>query len=195
MRSALVWTVVAGLALGGVALTGCGGDDDGEAEQITGPDSGAEENGDSDGSVAFGMPDGTYGAILTIDGTEVSYAAASAAEAGGIAIPITGLGDQRFLSLGGGAPGTANNVQLRMLPIGQTGSYTCGEGPSDFRLVHVYLVQEFVTFRAEGDVGSCRIEVTRAGDTYEGTFQGTFVNGDGESRTASGSFRNDGSSL
>lgn len=183
--------LAAALAFGGLAACNDSNDDKNPVSSNDDEQQGAETGS----NVEFDLAAGVYGALLQINGVIADYTTDTPAVTNAVVIPITGLGDERYLTMGGNPPGSANNIQLRMLPIGQTGSYTCGEGPSSFRLVHVYLVQEFVTYRAEGDVGDCSIEVLRADELYEGTFSGTFVNDEGQTLTAQGSFRNDGSGL
>ena len=140
------------------------------------------------------VPEGQFGAVFDLDGASGEYLDPGA----GQVIPITGLGDQRFLSLGGGRPGTINRIQLRMIPINQTGTFTCGEGPSSFRIVHIwYTAADGTTYLAgEQDRGECTIEVSRVGAVYEGTFSARVFNDAGESiGITNGSFRNDGSAL
>lgn len=144
------------------------------------------------GSSGSTLSAGDYGASFEAGGSTISALQTDPRAA----IPITGLGDQRFLELGGGGV-VEDGARLRMLPINQTGSYECGKGPSDFRLVEMIVRVDGVEYRADKDTGgSCSIDVTAAGDTYEGTFSGTLLSVDGASVTVSGGlFRNDGSML
>jgi hypothetical protein len=139
------------------------------------------------------VPEGRFGAVLDVNGTTFQYLPDNA----GVVIPITGLGAQRFLTMGGGGSGVPNSVQLRMIPINQTGNFTCGEGPNSFRIVHIWFIdQNGVSYRAGEGQGDCSITVSQVGAVYEGTFSGRVVSDAGDTITLSdGSFRNDGSSL
>lgn len=135
------------------------------------------------------LPGDKFGASFDADGVGV-LASLDAQPA----VPITGVGDERFLELGGGAV-VSDGARLRMLPIGQTGEFQCGQGPSDFRLVEMIVMVSGATYRADKDGGSCTIQVTRADSLYEGTFSGSLVGEGGTVSVTNGIFRNDGSSL
>jgi hypothetical protein len=90
-----------------------------------------------------------------------------------------------------GGAGGGNHARLRMIPINTTGIFTCGQGPNSFRLVEAIVAVGGVQYVANNTAGSCTIEVSSVGSTYEGTFSGTFVNTGGESiAVTSGQFRN-----
>ena len=89
--------------------------------------------------------------------------------------------------------GDTPTLQLNFIPDGGVGSYSCGSGPNQFRLVAM-AYNGYTSTNAPG--GSCSIEVTSAGDRYEGSFSATLYSGGGDQMTiTNGFFRNDGSQL
>lgn len=137
------------------------------------------------------IPDGEFGIAFKADGATHTRTI-EAGNVSGIALAITGLGDQRFLAFNG----TGIFDQLRMIPINQTGTYTCGQGPSSFRLVEMWLTFNTSTqYKADSTVGSCTIVVNQVGDVYSGTFSATVVKNSDSIAITDGVFKVDGSAL
>jgi|GEM_PF-3536970 len=149
--------------------------------------------GDNSGEGGTGaIPDGEFGLVFKADGTQFTRTVTTPIP-GGIALAITGLGDERFLAFN--SSGILD--QLRMLPINQTGTFICGQGPNSFRLVEIWLGLENGLHKADVNGGSCTIVVSSVGSIYAGTFSGVVVSADGNSQVtiSEGEFRVDGSSL
>lgn len=129
------------------------------------------------------LADDEYGYTMTVDGENVTVTDVLALD--GFDRPVA-----NYLSLG-----DAPALQLRMIPDGGEGAYTCGEGPA-FRKVELWYLHQGVYYYSENDGSSCSIEVTSADSTYEGTFSGTLYSNAGTKLVITdGFFRNDASDL
>ncbi len=147
--------------------------------------------GDNSGSGGSGaIADGEFGLVFKADGTQFTRTVTTPIQSG-IALAITGLGDERYLAFNG----SGILDQLRMLPINQTGTFVCGQGPNSFRLVEIWLGLENGLHKADVNGGSCTINVATTGSIYSGTFSGVVVSGDSQVIISEGEFRVDGSSL
>jgi len=123
-----------------------------------------------------------FGYSMDVDGTEVTDNTVLALD--GFDRQVAG-----FLTLG-----DTPAFQIRMIPEGVSGSYSCGEGPNSFRLVGMSY-QGFTTDN-ESHPGSCSVDVTFAAGIYSGTFSGTLYNSDGDvMEITNGIVRNDGTGL
>jgi|SRR5690554_3959949 len=132
---------------------------------------------DSDGT--GGQTPGEFGYSMDVDGVPVSSTDI---------LPLESIYDTTVI-LGGPA-----QLQLRGIPINQTGTYTCGVDS----IALWYLVDGWRSHESNrpGFSGSCTIEITSAGAVYEGTFSGTlFANNGAKIVITNGKFRNDGSHL
>ncbi len=146
--------------------------------------------GDDSGAGGAGgsIPDSEFGIKFKADGTQFTRTVTTPGQSG-IALAITGLGDQRYLAFN-----DSSFDQLRMLPINQTGTFVCGQGP-DFRLVEIWISLADGQYKADVNGGSCTIVVSSAGDIYSGVFSGVVVKGDSQVTISEGEFRVDGSAL
>lgn len=153
----------------------------------TAPSSGGDDSGN--------IPEGEFGTLFDVGGERVGTTSA-AGSVGTHALSITGTGTDRFLELGNVGASGANTARIRLIPIATTGTFTCGEGPNSFRLVEMFVnAGGSHTANANTPGSSCTIEVTRTGDVYEGTFEGTLISGDSSITVTNGMFRNDGKDL
>lgn len=131
-----------------------------------------------------GLAAGEYG--YTMDANDVNVSVTGVAPLDGFDRPVAG-----YLILG-----NAPSLQLRMIPDGGVGSYTCGSGPSFREVALWYLYQSVYYYSDNSFGGSCSIEVTAADSVYEGTFSGTLYSNSGDALViTNGFFRNDGSNL
>lgn len=139
-----------------------------------------------------GISENEFGLVFKADGLLTTRTIATV-DHRGIALAITGLGNDRYLAF----IGTGVTDQLRMIPINQTGTYTCGQGPNSFRLVEIWLSLNGGTHTADTNGGSCTITVESVGDLYSGTFNAVVLPAGGGASVAitEGQFRVDGSSL
>lgn len=127
-----------------------------------------------------GLGAGEFGYSMDVDGVNITNASVPA---------LDGFDRQvaNFLTLG-----DTPTLQIRMIPEGVTGNYSCGSGPNAFRIVGI----TYAGHTSENTGGNCSISVTSAGAVYEGTFSGTLYNSAGSALVISnGVFRNDGSQL
>ena len=123
-----------------------------------------------------------FGYSMDVDGTEVADNDVPA---------LDGFDRQvaDFLTLG-----DTPTFQIRMIPEGVSGSYSCGEGPNSFRLVG--MSYDGYTTDNASHPGSCSVDVTFAEGIYSGTFSGTLFNSAGDSMViTNGVLRNDGTGL
>jgi len=142
-----------------------------------------------------GLPSGSYGAVLDIDGKVYDWTS-QAITTNNTAFPIVGLGADTYLGLWAGS--INYGLQLRMIKINQAGSYVCGQGINSYRLPQMWVYLGYKLYVADADTAgsSCEIIVTTVGTTYEGTFSGTLIAKDGATITVTnGQFRTDASSL
>lgn len=127
-----------------------------------------------------GLAEGEYGYSMDVDGENVTVTNVPALD--GFDRQVAG-----YLTLG-----DTPTFQIRMIPDDSVGTYTCGQGPNSFRLVGM----SYGGGTSENSTGNCTIEVTSAGDVYEGTFSGTLYTSGGTAiEITNGFFRNDGSQL
>jgi hypothetical protein len=129
-----------------------------------------------------GLADGEYGYSMDVDGVNVTDNDVPA---------LDGFDRQvdDFLTLG-----DTPTFQIRMIPEGVSGTYSCGQGPNAFRLVGMSY-QGFTTDNSTYP-GSCSIDVSYSDEIYSGTFNGTLYNAQGDEMViTNGILRNDGSQL
>lgn len=129
-----------------------------------------------------GLGSQEYGYSMDVDGVEVTD---------NQVLPLDGFDRQvaNFLTLG-----DTPVFQIRMIPEGVSGSYTCGQGPNSFRLVS--MAYDGYSTDNSSHPGSCSVNITYAAGIYSGTFSGTLFNSAGQSiAITNGIVRNDGTGL
>jgi len=129
-----------------------------------------------------GLGSQEYGYSMDVAGVEVTD---------NDVLPLDGFDRQvaNFLTLG-----DTPVFQIRMIPEGVSGSYTCGQGPNSFRLVS--MAYDGYSTDNSNHPGSCSVDITYTDGIYSGTFSGTLFNSAGDSiAITNGVVRNDGTGL